>query len=184
MADVTISYKGSPIAEMNESGIKTLNTKGSYCEDDIVVSYQSNSSASDAVDTNSKTYEITLTKSAGWVLLTSLDEEVLEHINDASLVVSLARTSEYVYCQYASTLFIAANTPFGYSGSYPAYGMVSVELSGTSNKMTQMYYPPNKTDTDIGLGGGGMFRVSDGNYYARSYDAYIGAGTYKLTFTW
>ena len=39
MADVTLTYKGSTIAEMNNSGTKTLKTSGKYCEGDIGVSY-------------------------------------------------------------------------------------------------------------------------------------------------
>ena len=39
MADVTLTYKGSTIAEMNATGSKTLKTSGKYCEGDIVVSY-------------------------------------------------------------------------------------------------------------------------------------------------
>ena len=39
MADVNISYKGSSIATMDESGSKTLNTQGKYCEDNITVQY-------------------------------------------------------------------------------------------------------------------------------------------------
>lgn len=39
MADVTINYKGSKIAELSASGTKTLKTSGTYCEGDISVSY-------------------------------------------------------------------------------------------------------------------------------------------------
>lgn len=39
MADVTLTYKGDTIAEMNASGSKTLKTAGKYCEGDIGVSY-------------------------------------------------------------------------------------------------------------------------------------------------
>ena len=39
MADVTLTYKGSIIAEMSNSGSKTLKTSGKYCEGDIGVSY-------------------------------------------------------------------------------------------------------------------------------------------------
>ena len=39
MADVTLTYKGSTIAEMNDTGTKTLKTAGKYCEGDIGVSY-------------------------------------------------------------------------------------------------------------------------------------------------
>ena len=39
MSDITIEYKGNTIATMDASGIKTLETEGKYCEDDITVSY-------------------------------------------------------------------------------------------------------------------------------------------------
>lgn len=39
MSDVTLSYKGSDILEMSDSGSATLKTGGKYCEDDISVAY-------------------------------------------------------------------------------------------------------------------------------------------------
>lgn len=39
MADVTLTYKGSTIAEMDATGTKTLKTAGKYCEGDIGISY-------------------------------------------------------------------------------------------------------------------------------------------------
>lgn len=39
MADVTLSYKGSDILELSNSGSATLKTGGKYCEDDIGVEY-------------------------------------------------------------------------------------------------------------------------------------------------
>ena len=39
MADVSISYAGSQIASMDDSGTKTLLTSGKYCESDITVAY-------------------------------------------------------------------------------------------------------------------------------------------------
>ena len=39
MADVTLSYKGSDILELSDSGSATLKTGGKYCEDDIAVEY-------------------------------------------------------------------------------------------------------------------------------------------------
>ena len=39
MADLTIKFKGNPIAELSESGTKTLKTAGKYCEGDISVEY-------------------------------------------------------------------------------------------------------------------------------------------------
>lgn len=42
MADVDIKYKGASIATMSASGIKTLQTSGKYCEDNITVEYNVN----------------------------------------------------------------------------------------------------------------------------------------------
>ena len=39
MADLTIKYKGNPIAELSDSGTKTLKTGGKYCDADISVEY-------------------------------------------------------------------------------------------------------------------------------------------------
>ena len=39
MSDVTLSYKGSDILELSDSGSATLKTGGKYCEDDIEVEY-------------------------------------------------------------------------------------------------------------------------------------------------
>lgn len=39
MADVIISYKNAEIATMNATGVKTLLTGDTFCEDDIVVAY-------------------------------------------------------------------------------------------------------------------------------------------------
>lgn len=50
MADVTLTYKGATIAEMDASGSKTLKTAGKYCEDDIGVSYVKPSGGGSGVD--------------------------------------------------------------------------------------------------------------------------------------
>lgn len=39
MADVTLTYNGSDILELSDSGSATLKTGGKYCEDDIAVEY-------------------------------------------------------------------------------------------------------------------------------------------------
>lgn len=39
MEDVTLTYKGNTIAEMSDTGTKTLKTAGKYCDGDICVSY-------------------------------------------------------------------------------------------------------------------------------------------------
>lgn len=39
MADVTLTYKGATIGELSESGSKTIETAGKYCEADILLEY-------------------------------------------------------------------------------------------------------------------------------------------------
>ena len=39
MADVTLTYKGATVAELSDSGSKTLRTAGKFCEADIGVEY-------------------------------------------------------------------------------------------------------------------------------------------------
>lgn len=46
MSDIDISYKGSSIATMDASGTKTLETGGTYCEDDISIVYTKPSGSS------------------------------------------------------------------------------------------------------------------------------------------
>ena len=184
MADVSITYKGNTIAEISEEGTKTLKTGGCYCDSDIIVSYSPTTGGSGSTATNCKIYEITLAKASGWVLLTELDADVLAHINDASLTVSLTPISSYTYEFYAGATFIACNTPWGYTNTYPAYGFAGREASATSCQANFIYYPPNNTGTNVAIGGHGMFRLDGSNYYLRPGDGYIKAGTYRLTFTW
>jgi len=47
MADVTLTYKGATIAELSDSGNKTLRTAGKYCEADIGVEYVKPSGGAD-----------------------------------------------------------------------------------------------------------------------------------------
>lgn len=50
MADVTLSYKGSDILELSNSGSATLKTGGTYCEDDIAVEYVKPSGEEDLLE--------------------------------------------------------------------------------------------------------------------------------------
>ena len=71
MADVTLTYKGSTIAEMSDTGSKTLKTAGKYCEGDIGVSYvKPSSGGSDElvkqlVQDRSRTVTITIPSDIG-----------------------------------------------------------------------------------------------------------------------
>lgn len=65
MSDVTISYKGSPIATMDASGTKTLQTQGKYCEDNITVQYAGGGGSSITVEPLTVTENGTQTAPSG-----------------------------------------------------------------------------------------------------------------------
>lgn len=186
MAGVSITYKGNAIAKLDSEGSKTLKTGGCYCENDIVVSYSPPTSGDGggSDENNCRVYEITLAKNSGWILLTELDADVVAHINDASLVVSLTNVSPYAHEFYAGSTYIASNTPWGCNGSYPTYGLSCRESSATACQANFIYYPPNNTDTNVPIGGYGMFRIDGYKYYFKPSDGFVRAGTYRLVFTW
>lgn len=165
----------------NVETIETENTEKSEIIDAVIEALpQYNAS-------NCKTYEITIAKNSGWVLLTTLDSTVVEHINDARLTVSLVNMSGYVYEWYSCSMAIASNTPIGNqnANNVPVYGMANRQHSETSQGSAAIYYPPNNTMTSDQLGGSfGMFRIDGNNYYFMAGDGFIRAGTYRLTFAW
>lgn len=190
MADVTVKYKGSTIAEMSAEGTKTLNTSGKYCEGDITVGYVppagSGGDSGGGETVNCKIYNITLTKKSGWVELVTLDADVLAHINDPLFTAVLAISDGYTNVNYSGSCFMATNTPFANSNGtsgYPIYGY-SHRQSSSSNSVNAIFYPPNNTGTSTSLGGLGAFRVSGSKYYLQPSDGYVRAGNYRLIFTW
>ncbi|MBR5616942.1 MAG: hypothetical protein IKW50_02035 [Oscillospiraceae bacterium] len=173
---VEIGYNGIGVATLAATGSVTLATSGKYCRGNVVVAYTP----------RSRTYELTLTKSSGWVLLTELDADVLAHINDPTLTVVLAINDDYEMVNYSGSLFIASNTPIGYSGGtsgYPIYGIANRQVS-SYHQAQPIYYQPGYTGTSTDLGGLGAFRVSGTKYYVQPGDGYLRAGNYRLIFTW
>lgn len=86
MADVTIKYKDGVVAEMNESGITTLDTAGKYCEGDVIVEY----TAKETGLTNVKRWDITLDGTvSGYTVRLFYDDWLLEHRDDPNLCVML-----------------------------------------------------------------------------------------------
>lgn len=174
MANVTIKYKDSVIAEMSESGSKTLNTSGCYCEGDIQLAYTP----------RSRTYEITLPKSSGWVLLTELDDDVLAHINDQAFTVTLVRISPWEYEYYSGDAYFCTNNKHGVFFSHTIYGFANRYQSETNTSISAICHPANNTE-DVWISGElGKFRVDGSKYYIKPSDGCICAGTYRLTFSW
>lgn len=59
MADVTLTYKGDTIAELSESGSKTLETAGKYCEADILLEYEKSGGSDGGLLVAEGTFEVT-----------------------------------------------------------------------------------------------------------------------------
>lgn len=59
MADVTLKYKGDTIAELSESGSKTIETAGKYCEADILLEYVKSSGENVGITMDSGEFTIT-----------------------------------------------------------------------------------------------------------------------------
>ena len=132
-----------------------------------------------------KVYEVTVAKSSGWVLLLTLDNEVLAHINDAIFCACLTLKSEFEYVYYNQTMCCAGNKQLAVHSSYPVYG-AGVRLAGSASSPTAynmaIYYPANNTSTSTSIGNA-QFRLSGSKYYFRPSDGFL-VGTYALTFTW
>lgn len=181
MADVTVKYKNTVIAEMSSESIKVLNTSGKYCEDNVEINYIP---PIEIPKVNFKQYDLTLEKSSAWVFLTELDEEILSHMDDPKLTVMLAINDEYVYEFYSGSFFVASNTPYGMISGYPCYGYSHRQTSETACPFATIFYPPNYTGQDSSLGGYAQFRLDGSNYYIRPSDGFVRAGSYRLIFTW
>lgn len=176
MADVSIFYKDSVSSEMDGAGSKTVKTAGLYCEGDIVVAYTP----------RVRTYEITLPKSSGWVLLTALDEDVLAHIDDDNFIATLTNTGPYEYVYYAGDTYFVTNKRISiYNGSYLAYGWGNRMQSETNVSNGGILLPANNREKiSVNIVEIGIFALVDGRYYIRPGDGFIKAGVYRLTFTW
>lgn len=93
MADVTVKYKGSTIAEMSEESTKTLKTSGKYCEDDITVSYVPPTSG--ASTGTFKVFNFTSAAAVAQqdVTVVSGDPDVAAHYTDENALVTVRKVS-------------------------------------------------------------------------------------------
>lgn len=162
------------------SGTKAITANGTY----DVTEFANVSVDVPSEQINARIYTLTLQKSSGWILLTTLDADVISHMNDDSLSVVLYNISPYQYVHYSGRAFFAGNTPVGKINQYPVYGYAGRVQSETSISITPIYYKPFDTTTDVGLGGAGRFRYSGGKFYIRPGDGFVDPGTYRLMFAW
>lgn len=174
MPGVAITFAGKPIAEMDGAGAVTLKTGGTYCEGDIQVAYTP----------RSRTYEITLQKSSGDVLLLELDDDVFTNINDPKMVVSLFNVSGYAFESYSVAFLTLSNTAVAVHSGNPIYGIAVRQGNDTATTIARVTCPANNTDVDIANSNVAWFRLDGRKYYIRPADGFVRSGTYRLTFSW
>ena len=108
MADVTLTYKGNTIAEMSDTGTKTLKTAGKYCEGDIGVSYVKPSSG------GSDDLAIKLIEGEGAITelpsgITTIGDYAFSHCNNLSITslpngITSIGSFAFSYCHGGFTL--------------------------------------------------------------------------------
>lgn len=161
MADVEISYKGSQIASMSASGVKTLLTGDSFCEDDIVVSYTKPSTQSKTVSPS--TSQQTISPDPGFLLSSvtvnampsgtagtpsATKSSVANH--SVTVTPSVTNTTGYIT---GGTL---TGTPALVSASELVSGTLSITDNGTGIDVTNYA----SVDVDVSGGGGGMVTIT------------------------
>lgn len=159
MADVEISYKGSQIASMSASGVKTLLTGDSFCEDDIVVSYTKPSTQSKTVSPS--TSQQTISPDPGFLLSSvtvnampsgtvgtpsAVKSSVANH--SVTVTPSVTNTTGYIT---GGTL---TGTPASVSASELVSGTLSITDNGTGIDVT------NYASVDVDVSGGGMVTIT------------------------
>lgn len=175
MADVTVKYNGQSIAALDGTGSKTLKTGGTYCEGDIEVDYAP----------RCRSYELTLPVSDGWTLLATLDEDVLEHINDDTFAVMLHRMGDWEYVFYQGTFYVCGNNQVGvHTNGRIMYGYANRMTGETITSAGYIFAPANNASRTVVDGCLGQFLLEGDKYYLRPENGGIAAGTYRLVFTW
>lgn len=132
----------------------------------------------------SRSYDITLAQASGWVMLTALDADVLAHINEPGMIVTLRRMSGHEYAFYAGTVYTVGNNQIGAHGDQPVYGIANRMTSEGVTSTSLVLLPANNTEKPGSVDGMGAFCLEDGNYYIRPSDGFIAAGTWRLVFNW
>lgn len=169
MADVSISYKGSEIASMNATGVKTLLTSSAFCEDDITVTYTKPAAPVPSLQTKSATYTpstsqqtASITADAGYDALGEVNVTVNAMPSGSAATPATTITANpsisvssggLITASVSASQSVTPTVSAGYVSSGTA-GTVSVSGSNTSQLTTQAAQTihPSTTDHTIASG--------------------------------
>lgn len=172
MADVSIAYKGSVIAEMDDAGSKTLETGGCYCEGDVTVSYMPRT------DDSFRRWDVTVSGAMSNYKANILKDDWLkQHRSDSNLAVLIIPkfTLPYTSGQGNQGVWLCTNSNIASDSSNVLYKSISLYVHSNGNISIR----PRKFDltntTDIGDAGIG----TDGQLFVAAYNGYpVAAGEY------
>lgn len=177
-SEVTITYKGSAIAEMNASGQKTLTTGGCYCEDDITIEYNRPESPTPALQSKTVTpteSEQTVTADSGYDGLSEVTVEAIDsdyvgtgvtRRSSSDLTVSGATVTApagfYVFSASKSVASGSASTP---ATTITANPSISVNASGliSATASASQSVTPTVSAGYVSSGAAGTITVSGSN---------------------
>ncbi len=169
MADVSISYKGNEIASMNATGVKTLLTGSSFCEDDITVTYTKPAAPVPSLQTKSATYTpstsqqtASITADAGYDGLNAVNVTVNAMPSGSATTPATTITANpsisvssggLITASVSASKSVTPTVSAGYVSSGTA-GTVSVSGSNTSQLTAQAAQTihPSTTDQTIASG--------------------------------
>ena len=144
MADVTLKYKGATIGELSESGSKTLETAGKYCEADILLEYVKSGgslpSQISKIDGGSFTLTSDTTGTNHWIShnLGVLPKAIVIWTEDSELLTSTAALAQR-YIISSSLVLIDWVTGAAQNGIFPQHLFRSTNgaTTNTGSPITQ-----------------------------------------------
>lgn len=182
MSDINITYNGSAIAAMNESGTKTLKTGGKYCQNDIVVEYVKPMSGG-ATNLKMFIYTIAANVSGKWQILVEANADIAEHLNDSSFGVAwncLTAPS----AQTSTRSGIYTNAPMSLEmsdGSKVNYGYYTRTNSSAVGACAKLQNLPTVRTTVTGA----CYVATDGSISVYASSSYpLRVGTYQVVVWW
>ena len=119
------------------------------------------------------------------VSLCTLPDTVIAHKDDTNFTISMVNTTPELLATYDDFNILAYNNAGSpKAGSYPVYGCGNRKNGATAVGTNSIYYPPNSTNNTNSLGGLGKFYISNKVLYYKSYQYFLGAGTWNITVSW